>query len=114
MGRPTNGKCHFCKTEIETLDHLFFTCAIIKEVWQKIDNVLQIYSQSKNVDITKLNLDLITTGTCHKDKTLNNLYNSVLNTVKWVTRKYRNVIKYQGKAVTSQSLIQYVNITFIC
>ena len=48
----SNGLCHFCKANTETLTHLFFDCAvvnrIIREIEAKINCILEAVLQLKN------------------------------------------------------------------
>ena len=42
-------KCYFCKTEVETLEHLFWDCSKIKKFWASIVELLEPYIKLHDV-----------------------------------------------------------------
>ena len=42
-------KCYFCKTEVETLEHLFWDCSKIKKFWASIVKLLEPYIKLHDV-----------------------------------------------------------------
>ena len=108
MGR-SNGKCFFCKTENETLQHLFYTCDKIKTIWETVCDAINAFLIEKNMIGINFCEKHIILGIHDKNKE-NKTLNTVLNTVKWVVWKNRNVIKYQKKNLSSQIIKEYVRI----
>ena len=53
----SNGSCHFCKTDSETLHHLFYQCRITQNFILKVENALNILLRNKlNVAAIKIQL----------------------------------------------------------
>ena len=107
IGKSNNGKCHFCKTENETLTHLFHSCNIIMVVWEHIFDALKTYNVLNNTVYIPLSEELIILGMYDYNKKYNVITNTIMNTVKWIIWKCRNIIKYQSKSFTSSQLIAY-------
>ena len=42
-------KCYFCKSEVETLEHLFWDCSKIKQFWASIVEVLEPFIKLHDV-----------------------------------------------------------------
>ena len=61
--------CEFCQSDIETIDHLFWECAYIQELWTK----LQYFLKQVNIEI-KLNKEMAFFGIIDKK-----VYSDVLN-----------------------------------
>ena len=57
-------KCAFCKNETETIKHIFFSCYIVKQFWQKLADYVNEKTHSR---FDNLSYNLIIFG-C-KDKT---------------------------------------------
>lgn len=51
--------------------------------------------------------ELIILGMYDYNKKYNVITNTIMNTVKWIIWKCRNIIKYQSKSFTSSQLIAY-------
>ena len=47
--------CTFCQVEKETMDHLFFTCKIIQELWYTLERIIEYYFHVK-LTLTKTNI----------------------------------------------------------
>jgi hypothetical protein len=90
MGK-SNGQCHFCKNEIESLMHLFYRCHKIKHVLDELKHIFNIIFE-KNIVLVEENLIIgVYEGEITEDLLLVNL---VICILKWVTWKTRNYIKY--------------------
>ena len=114
MGR-SNGKCHFCKTESDTLTHLFFGCENIKNAWGKIFDAINTFFIVENIEIIPHNEETVILG--RYDRNMHDCFdiNTIPNTVKWVIWKIRNIIKYQKKNFSCQFLINAIKaeLTFV-
>ena len=38
-----NGSCYFCHSEVETIEHLFYLCPIVKELWVNLAENMRPY-----------------------------------------------------------------------
>ena len=113
IGYSSNGKCHFCKTEYETLEHLFVNCPVVKQMWDQVNNAFQMYNALNGLQHADINEETIIIGMCENPNTY--LFNTVISTVKWVLWKSRNIIKFQQKTITSRHLLQVLKqeLTFL-
>lgn len=68
------GKCNFCDTEEEDLEHLFFSCNIVQSFWQDI----QIWLQSKGIHLGTFTVDEIKFGISGYDKNIEYGINNLL------------------------------------
>jgi hypothetical protein len=94
MGK-SNGQCHFCKNEIESLMHLFYRCHNIKHVLDELKHIFNSIFE-KNIALVEENLII---GVYEGDITENLLLmNLVICILKWV--------------ICFISHIQFINIHF--
>ena len=103
MGR-SDGKCHFCKTNSETLKHLFFGCDPINKLFGKIFHTINAFFTLENTETIYFNERHVIFGGYARNKRDCAIINTILNTVKWTIWKIRNIVKYQKKDFTSQLL----------
>jgi hypothetical protein len=90
MGK-SNGQCHFCKNEIESLMHLFYRCHKIKHALDELKHIFNSIFE-KNIVLAEENLIIgVYEGEITEDLLLINL---VICILKWVIWKTRNYIKY--------------------
>jgi hypothetical protein len=90
MGK-SNGQCHFCKNEIESLMHLFYRCHKIKHVLDELKHIFNSIFE-KNIVLVEENLII---GVYEGEITENLLLmNLVICILKWVSWKTRNYIKH--------------------
>ena len=90
MGK-SDGQCHFCKNEIESLMHLFYRCHKIKHVLDELKHIFNSIFE-KNIVFVEENLII---GVYEGEITENLLLmNLVICILKWVIWKTRNYIKY--------------------
>ena len=90
MGK-SNGQCHFCKNEIESLMHLSYRCHKIKHVLDELKHIFNSIFE-KNIVLVEENLII---GVYEGEITENLLLmNLVICILKWVIWKTRNYIKY--------------------
>ena len=55
IGVKDTDKCSFCKSETESLIHLFWDCTIVKEFWNKVRNWIKEHITSKTIiNLTQL------------------------------------------------------------
>ena len=100
MGK-SNGQCHFCKNEIESLMHLFYRRHKIKHV---LDELIHIFNSifERNIVLVEENLIIgVYEGEITEDLLLMNL---VICILKWVIWKTRNYIKY-NKSIYREAIV---------
>ena len=96
-------KCYYCSETIETIEHLFWECMQIKNLWQDFANKLQPY-----IDIQRfLSKDLIIFGVEMNENEL--LINHLLILVK----RYIYVQKCREKTICVNGLLTFVKQQFI-
>ena len=88
MGK-SNGQCHFCKNEIDSLMHLFYRCHKIKHVLDELKHIFNSIFE-KNIVLVEENFGVYE-GEITEDLLLMNL---VICILKWVIWKTRNYFKY--------------------
>ena len=99
----SNGLCHMCNTEIETLTHLFFYCTFSNQLIDMIhanlynNPVFVTANQIWTIDEEKMILGDIT------DNTIATIANTIILTTKWVIWKARNIKKFQNKTTSPLS-----------
>ena len=100
MGK-SNGQCHFCKNEIESLMHLFYRCHKIKHVLDELKHIFNSIFE-KNIVLVEENLIIrVYEGEITEDLLLMNL---VICITKWVIWKTRNYIKY-NKSIYREAIV---------
>ena len=59
--------CTFCKKERESINHLFFQCNIVNELWLQVDNFMNLFSDTE-IDLTWENVlwnSIVPEDDCH-------------------------------------------------
>ena len=104
----SNGLCHFCKANTDTITHLFYDCAIIKrtinEIEDKINRILEADTQLK-VNLSSAHLVL---GFLHESSHVRNFINFILILSKWEIWKLRNKIKFDNRQFSVQQIIDCI------
>ena len=77
----SNGSCHFCKTDSETLQHLFYQCRITQNFLLKVENALNILLRNELAAI-KIQLKHLILGFLHADQNIQTLINFVSHLLK--------------------------------
>ena len=104
----SDGKCHFCKVEIEYLTHLFYECRVIKDVLKNLETKINQTLQSNGYEQQLLDLQLILLGDSEKEDCVRVFINTILHIFKWEVWKIRNIIKYENIRYTSGSITKTV------
>ena len=89
-------KCYFCKTEVETLEHLFWDCSKIKKFWASVVELLEPYIKLHDIIDNKS----VLLGTKYGQNNI--LVNHIINIIKnyiYVT-KCNNRILCQFRALS--------------
>ena len=103
----SNGSCHFCKTDCETLHHLFYQCGITQNFILKVENALNILIRNKlNVAATKIQLKHLILGFLHADQNIQTLINFVLHLFKCELWKRRNLVKFENRIICENRLFE--------
>jgi exonuclease III len=102
--KASNGVCNICKTDRETLIHLFWECTDTKLIWAKINAVLNKIVQSPNT--ISLTYDIVSFGSTNNK--FSNLINTLIFESKWYIWKYRNNRKFDVKKQTYDQCYQKI------
>ena len=93
MGK-SDGKCHFCKVEIEYLTHLFYECRVIKDVLKNLETKINQTLQSNGYEQQLLDLQLILLGDIIKYENIRYTSGSITKTV---LHKIKSCCKFWAK-----------------
>ena len=108
MNMSDDGLCHFCKSNIETLAHLFFYCRrtnwILQELELKINHVLEDDSKPA-IKIVPYHFIL---GFTHENSTIRVFVNFIIVLAKWEIWKIRNTIKFDNILVTNRFILEHI------
>ena len=90
MGIATDNRCSLCRTEIDYIEHFFFSCSIIKHIWDYITDLTQKLFNTK----IKINETLVIFGIEKKsmqtlDKKQIKTLNHIILIAKMCISKYR-------------------------
>ena len=107
IGR-SEGKCHFCKTEIEYLTHLFCECAVIKDVLANVNIKINATLQRNGHENVHLDLQHVILGFESSDNNIRIYLNTILHIVKWEVWKIRNLIKYENKSFPATAILKSI------
>ena len=107
IGR-SEGKCHFCKTEIEYLTHLFCECAVIKDVLANVNIKINVTLQRNGHENVHLDLQHVILGFESSDNNIRIYLNTILHIVKWEVWKIRNLIKYENKSFPATAILKSI------
>ena len=113
----STGLCHFCKTNTETIKHLFYECSIINRVIHKIENKINcILENDLHLKISLLSTHLVL-GLLHENSLVRKFVNFIIILSKWEIWKLRNNVKFNNKHYSFQqitdSIIQKIHMTII-
>ena len=100
--KKSNGKCTICKETVETTIHLLHECSIIREIWTKIEKLIQ------NILGIKVYLDakIVIFGVTHDDEpAFKAALNLIILEAKWQIWKHRNNIKYGGQEAKNSTML---------
>ena len=104
----SDGKCHFCKTEIEYLTHLFYDCAVIKDVLVNINVKINTTLQQHGHETVHLDLKHLILGFENTDKNVRIYLNTIMHIIKWEVWKIRNLIKYENKSFSATAILKSI------
>ena len=107
IGR-SNGKCHFCKTETEYLTHLFYECAVVRDVLIKLNDKINATLQQNGHEHVHFDLRNVILGFEIQSDRIRIYLNTILQIVKWEVWKIRNLIKYENKFFSVTSILKSV------
>ena len=102
-----DGFCHFCKSNLETLAHLFFYCRrtnwVICEIENKINRALEDDSRPA-IKIAPFHFILVFT---HENRIIRVFVNLIIMLAKWEIWKIRNKIKFDNIQVTNCYIFEH-------
>ncbi len=93
--------CHFCHTHIESLEHFFFGCMIIRNIWLQLFDELKLKDKFENIEV---NLETILFG--YKNE--NNNFLTGINTFIILVKYYIFHSKNENKNVTFEAAKYYL------
>ena len=97
-GIKQSDACYFCKQNIETIEHLFWSCVVTNSLWDDLQRYL--YSQC-NINIT-LNKNIVCLGFIESEN--NRLINHILN----ITKRYIYVTKCNEGSLHLSSVLSFI------
>ena len=86
----SDGKCHFCKNDLENIQHLFFGCYKIKGIVHEIEVLFLKLGMDDGFRISEEHMILGLNG----NFVLKHIFNTVIFITKWIVWKLRNNVKY--------------------
>ena len=101
MGKVASNKCTFCELYDETIEHVFFHCHCIRDLWFHIEHKFQI---AENLTISFSVADVLLGYGKHNESTLGN-QNVHINTVLLYVKYHIWKCKISGIKPTKQSLM---------
>ena len=104
----SDGKCHFCNTQIEYLTHLFYECTVIQEMLVNIQNKINSTLQGKGHEHIHFDLKTVMPGFERNEDCVRTYLNTVLHIVKWERWKLRNLIKYESKSYSVKTILKSI------
>ena len=92
--------CSFCHMYVETLEHFFFECNIIRNIWLKLFEELDIKNKFDDISVNQENILL---GYSHNSK-----FTSGINTFIVLVKYFIFSCKQQNKNVCYESVKNYL------
>ena len=97
MGK-SNGLCHFCKNNTETLQLLFFQCLKIKPIIEELNTmIIALCDQTYVLNEENIMWEVL-------------FVNFLMFVAKWTIWKFRNDIKYNNKKINTLKIKQMLKI----
>jgi len=93
--------CPLCESEVETENHLFYSCAKIKDIWSWVVNWCNI----NNSPHSSLNQLLFNFLNCANSKKKQKLLEALTGSVVWFIWKARNDVVFNSKRFSSSEVI---------
>ena len=105
--RCSDGICRYCNSEVESLQHLFWTCPNAKGIWNIIIPILDTLS------VNLCEIDIANPESCALIGFFTKPWKSVLiNTIileaKWYIWKSRNEAKYENKRLDPVLIVKRI------
>jgi hypothetical protein len=94
--------CYFCNQKVETIEHLFFDCPIVKKIWFEICNIMPKELNFRKYVTRKAILLGITIGN----------YKTLLNQLLIICKRYIYVTKCLGKSLHIQGYLRDVKMHY--
>ena len=89
--RKSDGICKLCLTDIENVEHLMVSCPALKNVWQKVQELLKVAVPDVNIITYKE----IVMGYCHHGKEYD-IVNMLIFICKWQIWLRRNFMVFES------------------
>ena len=111
MGKVASNKCTFCEMYIDTIEHMFYTCHVVRDIWIEIEQRL---CAAANL---KINLSVSDVLLCcnMKSKDAFSVQNININTVILYVKQYIWHCKSVSITPSKHGLLEYLenNIMYI-
>ena len=108
MNMSEDGFCHFCKSNLETVAHLFFYCRRINWICFKIEQKLNRVLAEDSKSAIKIAPHQFILGYLHENKNVRVFVNLIIVLVKWEIWKIRNGIKFDNKQVSNNFILEHI------
>ena len=94
--------CHLCKTDTETLCHLFYHCRVSYSLILKVERALNVLITDEFYVPGAIRIQLKHTilGFPHNNYNIQILVYFVLHLLKWELWKHRNGIKFENRMIS--------------
>ena len=95
----SNGLCKICQNDTESIEHLFFECQSIKDIWDMLKNSVRTKT---GMDIQLCTLDTILFNV-HGMENYSVYINTLISSTLWIIWKRRNKCKFENILETLDS-----------
>ena len=107
----SNGLCHMCNSETETLPHLFFNCAFSRQLLDIIYTNLYNNTVFDTTDpLGNIDEEIMILGDT-SNTVMTPITNTIIITTKWAIWKVRNIKKFQNKITSPLSTFEIIKNT---
>ena len=105
MGKITTNKCTFCEIYTETIEHLFFECHFVRNIWFELEHRLHLV---EDVKICLTASDVLLCYNMYGNQS-SNLQTVNINTVLLYVKNYIWECKIVNVKPTNRDLLQYLS-----
>ena len=103
----SNGLCHFCKTHVEDIRHLFYNCPIshdiVRQIEGKLNTVLNEYDKT-----LELGTHHIILGYTDGTKISRSFIIFCILVLKWELWKIRNNVKFENRRYIANESVKLI------
>ena len=103
--RLSDGFCKLCSIEVETIEHLFYECELVENIWAIISDITtEIWNEKAD------SLKSVIFGQIQKeiDHDISQILEFIIISTKWIIWKRRNKLKYDEKWTNIDETVKWV------